>query len=327
MSNDIAYYKQPCDHLQVDDLLLNFVEQRELGPEDVYFEAASFGTTRYGAVKYGKDTRFRRSLEFAPGAVYVEEVDGSITATTDLAHPSTLNNVRLFKRGSLDADRVEIPRIEYGNAEGAVSDATYGTNHRYDTDHYGRVSTQVGGTITTRDFTVNWEMLDEDTIRIYNYDPDNEYYADYTVKQINCPKCEGEGTLNDFVFDSLNRLNLVYNADKVVQEVVLGLIRSIGDNIYFPEYGTNLDGIVGQNPGESDLENTIREQVVEQMLRLTQRQIQRVSIDPDFVTPSEIIKRITELTVDASEGDTVRIQVGIELLDGTKTNAEAEFTR
>ena len=133
--------------------------------------------------------------------------------------------------------------------------------------------------------------------------------------------------LNDFVFDAQHRVVAVYNADKVVQEVVLSLIRAIGDNVYFPEYGTNLDGIVGQNPGETDIEATVREQVVEQLTRLTQRQIQRVSIDPDFITPAEIIKRVTGLDVALVDGDTISVRIGLELLDGTQTNAEAEITR
>ena len=325
--NELQYLHSLCDHRIVDDLLMSFVEQVELTAKDFYVVAPKFGSVRYGTVRYGKATRYRRSLLFAPGATYREEADHSVTATADLDRPCTLNGVRIFKRGPEDADRVEIPAVEYAIVGGAsaITDATYGSGHIYGTDYYGRTTEMEGGSVAMRTFKRNWELLDEDTVRIYRYDPKNEYYADYTVRQERCPKCLGSGVVDDLAFDKLARVVVLRHEQKVVQELTLAILRQIGSNPYYPNYGTTIAGLIGTNPAFVDVEGRVKEQVLRQITRLRQRQARRMNADPATVSPREIITSVDGIIVESPEPDRLQVTVSIGLLSGNKATVSAEF--
>jgi len=322
MANDIAYWRQECDHRIVDDLLLNFVPQREITPDDYIYTGPVMGEAHFGPEPvFGYGIRFNESFKYAPGAEYKEEADGTVTATVRLHWPSTLNTVRIFKRGSTDKDRVEIPEIEYEplDPNANISDATYGAGRTYGTDHFGRTEAYGGGSSVVRDYDINWEMLDEQTLRLYNYDPDNEYYADYNVRLVRCPKCLGKGYLNDIVFDTLNRIKLVRHQHKVVQEVVLSLLRQRGSNPFFPNYGTNLNEIIGESPGVTDMENLIREQVVGQLVRIRRRQKRIINLNPDAISPREVIAQAgVEVRRDENSPDVINVTVTLILLSGER---------
>ena len=322
MGNDIAYWKQPCDHLIVDDLLLNFVPQREITPDDYVYTGPKMGEAHFGEDSvFGYGLNFNQSFQYAEGGTYKEESDGTVTVTVNLYNASTLNTVKLFKRSSTDKDRVAVPEIEYepSDPDSNISDATYGSGHTYGTDHFGRTEAYGGGVSSIRDYDINWKMLDNRTMRIYNYDSDNEYYADYNVRVANCPKCLGKGFLNDIVFDVLHRVRLVRHQHKVVQEVVLSLLRQRGNNPYFPNYGTNIEEIIGQNPGATDVENLIKEQVVTQLVRIRRRQMRIINMNPDAISPREVISQAgVDVARNENSPDVVDVTVSLLLLSGDR---------
>ena len=77
--------------------------------------------------------------------------------------------------------------------------------------------------------------------------PVNSYYATYTTSQENCPKCiYGTNKTNDIYINVLGKPIITQGLDLLIQKVKKILITQLESNIFDPEYGSELPGLIGK---------------------------------------------------------------------------------
>jgi phage baseplate assembly protein W len=71
------------------------------------------------------------------------------------------------------------------------------------------------------------------------------------------PGSEFTSTRNDITFTSANDIQLAMGRDYAKQKVVKSIVTTIGDDFYFPFYGTDLSNLVFQDINDPMIQNRV----------------------------------------------------------------------
>lgn len=77
--------------------------------------------------------------------------------------------------------------------------------------------------------------------------PAKRYLVDYQTKIQECPRCQGESLIGDIAVDVTGYSKVISGKDKLKQQVIKMLLTEKGNNIQLPEYGSELNTLVGGN--------------------------------------------------------------------------------
>lgn len=151
--------------------------------------------------------------------------------------------------------------------------------------------------------------------------PQNTYLATYTTYQVNCPKCSGTGILHDIGFDSVGRLTIANQKDRVKQMLIKALLITKENNIYHPEYGSVLSALVGKKFTpyqivriQQGVQDTVNQLIVYQNEYISQ------------LTLSEIIVSVDEIKLDIDENEPRLLKLLITVVLGDYSKVKTAFT-
>ena len=121
---------------------------------------------------------------------------------------------------------------------------------------------------------------------IYQYDNTYTWLLDYNVPSSDCPYCGGTNVKNDLILSATGQLQLVYDIDKLSQQVLKSIITKKGKNSYFPNYGTTLADSIGTKIATGW---TLRSQIVEQLETIKQYQNAMLASNASLYTARELL--------------------------------------
>jgi len=281
-----------CDHRVRDELITeSYHEEIELVSDASRFGLTRFGTGRFGRNMYSLVNRYGDSI-----GEYTHETDGTITATFPI--PSTITgDPQLYAKLSSDYNRLKIPRY---------SATEYSLNPVVSDDLYlGEADLTLGGAAVIPSdtdaelwsVTESSDAEDMNHVVIKRYDNRYDYYLDYTTGLATCPYCYGTSLANDIRLSPIGRLNIVFDLDKLIQQVIKSIITPQGKNEYFPMYGTQISNMIG----DKDLNGfTIRDEIIRQLMSIKRVQESIYQQTPFFFTAREILEDLIGVKVEAT---------------------------
>ena len=128
----------------------------------------------------------------------------------------------------------------------------------------------------------------------------------------------------DLVLDNTGDLALVYDNDKLMQDLLKMLMTPINGNKMFPWYGSDVSGIlIGSN-----YEIGFNKDVAAEHIRTAIENIKMLQQDQaksQYVSPAETIAAIKEIYINTNTTDPRVIEVKVSVITGALTKTDVRF--
>jgi hypothetical protein len=115
-----------------------------------------------------------------------------------------------------------------------------------------------------------------------------------------CPKCDGSSRYFDFAIDSLGRLVILRDNEKLIQDISKGILTEKGSNPYHPWYGTVISNLVGSKLTDFQRLRLIISQDVQEFINNI-KDLQNQQADVQELTDKERVEQL--ISVQASRPD------------------------
>ena len=330
ISFDMEYILTPCDHRVHDEIL---VESTELS-DSIVEEAALFGVSVFGDT-YG-DAIYVLSNDFGTTGTFIHTSDGDIIAIFPLQH-TIANSPELFFKTAYDYNRVKPP---YTKTSVYASAITYGANITYgQEDFYFGGDGYVPVDVTTEDLGgLFWYPVYTDTqivvegttydisansLVISRYNNKYTWLLDYNTVESECPYCKGSGVKNDLVLSNSGRLQLVYNIDKLAQQVIKAIITDKGKNKYYPNYGTIIMSLIGAKNINGFL---LRQQIIDQLQSIKRYQAEMLSVSTGLYNSRELLEDLLGIKFNPTADPRV-LSMTVTILNSALERADSKVFR
>jgi hypothetical protein len=176
----------------------------------------------------------------------------------------------------------------------------------------------------SKDGSSNWEFIgynqkNQGIYKIYVKSltsNDSYIYLRYTTALNYCPKCAGDGLINDFQVNNRNRYVMVYDFSKLIQDFFKRLLTKRGSNKYNIFDGTQIATMIGSAKNNIGLlETTFRTEVINLVNYL--RKKQESQNKSQGISYSEQIQQINRLSVTRIDNTTVNMDIEVQSKSGS----------
>ena len=300
MAVDLEYIMVPCDHSLKHELILESTQRAGNLLEDATrFGVGVFGDG-FGAELYIYVNNYGDTGEFVEN-----EATGEITAIIPLQHP-VASAPKLYIQLPDVYNRVAVPQyastvlttlITFGADIylGEVDDLFLGAPGYIPQETY--TSALVWEMVyTAKTLTISGQQYTApaNSVVIYRYNGNYDWWLDYTARAEDCPLCKGSGVKNDLALGKTGALHTVYDMDKLVQQVTKAIITLKGKNEFFPSYGTTVTELLGKK-GITGF--TLRAQILEQLTKIKNYQQTSLSQNTLAYTARELLEDVLSVKI------------------------------
>jgi len=129
---------------------------------------------------------------------------------------------------------------------------------------------------------------------------DDFFELTYITALGDCPKCDGSSRYFDFAVDSLGRLVILKDNEKLMQDISKGILTEKGSNPYHPWYGTAISALVGAKLTDFQRLQLIISQDVQQFISNT-KDLQNQQSDVQDLSDKERVEQL--ISVQTSRPD------------------------
>jgi hypothetical protein len=186
---------------------------------------------------------------------------------------------------------------------------------------------------TNQDGTLNWSyeglnQFGQGVFKVYGrplLSTQAQLYVRYTTKLQSCPKCAGEGILNDLNFDGNGRLQLVYDFSKLIQDYFKRLYTIKGSNSFDISEGTEIQSLIGAMKGDTlTLDALIKSEVINLLYSIRNKQSIQQGIQG--IGLGEQIAQIDSVDVTSPTSTSLKIVVSVSSLAGITQQVSSTIT-
>ena len=360
LSWDLRLLDTPCDH-KLRDEAVNYdispvISNTPYSGNDTIFNVATFSggidpnasltiTTQY---PYANDGSFsiRQGVPNPTGTVITEniivppaiQISGTaasgISSNITLMYPPQTNTVDAEQIiTSPNGESISIPFTRYnlfqlyGNVQftdpldaGSVIQFTYMADNKKITQ-------------TNQDGTINWvynglNQAGQGVWTIYGRafpSTQAQLYIRYKTVLQACPKCAGQGMLNDLFLDANGRFQEVYDFSKMLQDFFKRFFTQLGSNTFDLSEGTDIPSLIGTAKGDSvTLDTLIKTEIIDLITTIRNKQATQTNIQT--LGLGEQIAQVNSVSVTSPTSTSLQVIISVTSMSGATQQISTTIT-